>query len=232
MIKNEYRIDGYGNAIVKGREGHDINYGELRTITTESGMVFVTAISNYGYIVEAFWCEALTLSPYEGEGNFNLTIQVGDQGSRGSVTLWLADNKDVDRLCRQLNVDMEKRVTVESHARILATYGGGKEPIRKSLDEFYTDISPEMLEMTSWHIPRVDYDFIEKYLSNCFRRVESGSEDGEYVEYWWIDWDERLVATAVVDNEKRLVEEFSLHYYNNEQLSNTELLTLVKCGRY
>lgn len=229
MIKNEYRLDEQGNVIVKGREGHDINYGELRTVITESGTTFVTAIGNFGYITEAFWYEALTLRPYKGEGNFNLTIQVGDRGLRGSVTLWPVDNKDVDYLCRVLTVDMGKRVTVESHARILATYDNGNVSKQRSLSEFYKDISHEMLEVTSWPVPILDYKFFEGLLSDCFRTV--GDEDEDYLEYVWRDWNDRLVAVAHVDLSRPHVEEFFTFYYKND-LTDEERLAAIKHGRY
>jgi len=183
--QNEFYQDNNDNVIITDAEGIKINYGRLRLIGTESGMMFVTDLRNYGDVVEIFMTDSLSMEKFDGRANFKLTIEVGDQGAADYIRMWPVLNEDVDRLCRILTVATGKIVKVLSMARILAIYDGHEEKDKShGLDHFYEDVEVDVLEATTWPRLEMTYDLASTILSESIRDELRDHAFGDKEIYW------------------------------------------------
>lgn len=148
--KHKFYFDDNDNVIVTVEEGVEINYGRLRLITTESDRMIVTDLCNYGDIVELIRDESLGMEFFDGRMNLNLAIEVGDDGLPGSFRFYPVNNDDIDPLCRMFTETTGKVVKVVTQSRILAVYDGDEVQPRKSLNDFYYEVTQEQLEETTW----------------------------------------------------------------------------------
>ena len=202
--ENSFHTDSNNNVIVTDEKGNQINYGWLRLITSESGRMLVTDFRNYGYVVETFGEESLSMEPFDGRANFKLIIQVGDDGMAGSFRFWPVFNEDVDHLCRLVAVQSGKRVTVEAKSRVLAVYDGrdrGCEMEGKShgLDHFYEGIDPSLIEATTWPRVEMTFDLAKEILKECTRDELRDHAFGDK-ELYWKDKFGHLIATGYVSS--------------------------------
>lgn len=193
--ENNYYEDTYGRIIVV-KDGVDIDYGRLRSIKTESGHEFVTDLRNYGDLVESLMGDSMEMGQFDGQANFNLSIQVGEEGELGSFRLWPVNNDDVDGLCRLLTLATGYVVKVESKARVLAVYDGYEDKEKShGLDHFYEEVEPWLIEATTWPRTEMTYDRAVEVLTAASRDELRDHAFGDK-ELYWNNTYGHLVATG------------------------------------
>lgn len=196
--ENSFHTDSNNNFIVIDDEGNQINYGWLRLITSGSGRMLVTDIRNYGYVVEAFGEESLSMEPFDGRANFHLTIEIGERGESNFVRLWPVFNEDVDHLCRLLTVETGNIVEVSHEGHALATYDNHElKEQSHNLDYFNSEATPDVLEATTWPRLEMDFDLAKKILSESIRDELRDHAFGDK-EICWRNNYGQLVATGYV----------------------------------
>ena len=196
--ENLFHTDINNNVIVTDDEGNQINYGWLRLITSESGRMLVTDIRNYGYVVEAFGEESLSMEPFDGRANFHLTIEIGERGESNFVRLWPVLNEDVDYLCRLLTVETGNIVEVSHEGHALATYDSHElKEQSHNLDYFNSEATPDVLEATTWPRLEMDFDLAANILSESIRDELRDHAFGDK-EICWRNNYGQLVATGYV----------------------------------
>ena len=196
--ENSFHIDSNNDVIVIDDECNQINYGWLRLITSESGRMLVTDIRNYGYVVEAFGEESLSMEPFDGRANFHLTIEIGERGENNFVRLWPVLNDDVDRLCRVLAVETGDIVEVSHEGHVLAVYDPHElKEQSHNLDYFDSEATPDVLEATTWPRMEMDFDLAAKTLSESIRDELRDHAFGDK-EICWRNNYGQLVATGYV----------------------------------
>lgn len=196
--ENSFHIDSNNDVIVIDEKGVGINYGRLRLIGTESGMLFVTDLRNYGNIVEIFMEDSLSMEKFDGRANFHLTIEIGERGESNFIRLWPVLNEDVDRLCRVLTVETGDIVEVSHEGHILATYDSHElKEQSHNLDYFDSEATPDVIEATAW--PRLEMDFAlaAKILSESIRDELRDRAFGDKEIYWHNNYG-HMVATGYV----------------------------------
>jgi len=196
--QNKFHHDNNDNVIVTDDEGLEINYGRLRLISTESGMMFVTDLRNYGDMVEIFMKDSLSMEPFDGRANFHLTIEIGERGESNFVRLWPVLNEDVDRLCRVLTVETGNIVEVSNEGHVLATYDRHElKEQSHNLDYFDSEATPDVLEATTWPRLEMDFDLAAKILSESIRDELRDHAFGDKEIYWRNNYGHQ-VATGYV----------------------------------
>lgn len=196
--ENSFHIDSDNDVIVIDDECNQINYGWLRLITSESGRMLVTDIRNYGYVVEAFGEESLSMEPFDGRANFHLTIEIGERGESNFVRLWPVFNEDVDCLCRLLTVETGNIVEVSHEGHVLATYDNHElKEQSHNLDYFDSEATPDVLEATTWPRLEMDFDLAANILSESIRDELRDHAFGDK-EICWRNNYGQLVATGYV----------------------------------
>jgi len=196
--QNKFHHDNNDNVIVTDDEGLEINYGRLRLISTESGMMFVTDLRNYGDMVEIFMKDSLSMEPFDGRANFHLTIEIGERGESNFVRLWPVLNEDVDRLCRVLTVETGNIVEVSNEGHVLATYDRHElKEQSHNLDHFDSEATPDVLEATTWPRLEMDFDLAAKILSESIRDELRDHAFGDKEIYWRNNYGHQ-VATGYV----------------------------------
>lgn len=196
--QNKFHHDNNDNVIVTDDEGLEINYGRLRLISTESGMMFVTDLRNYGDMVEIFMKDSLSMEPFDGRANFHLTIEIGERGESNFVRLWPVLNEDVDRLCRVLTVETGNIVEVSNGGHVLATYDRHElKEQSHNLDYFDSEATPDVLEATTWPRLEMDFDLAAKILSESIRDELRDHAFGDKEIYWRNNYGHQ-VATGYV----------------------------------
>lgn len=192
---NEFTEDQYGNFIIE-HDGVEVNYGRLRLIGTESGMMFVTDLRNYGDMVEIFMEDSLSMEKFDGRANFHLTIEIGERGESNFVRLWPVLNEDVDRLCRVLTVETGNIVEVSHEGHVLAVYDRHElKEQSHNLDYFNSEVAPDAVEATSWPRLEMDFDLAAKILSESIRDELRDHAFGDK-EIYWRDQHGHQVATG------------------------------------
>ncbi len=196
--QNKFHHDNNDNVIVTDDEGLEINYGRLRLISTESGMMFVTDLRNYGDMVEIFMKDSLSMEPFDGRANFHLTIEIGERGESNFVRLWPVINEDVDRLCRVLTVETGDIVEVSHEGHVLAIYDLHElKEQSHNLDYFNSEATPDVLEATTWPRLEMDFDLAAKILSESIRDELRDHAFGDKEIYWRNNYGHQ-VATGYV----------------------------------
>ena len=196
--ENSFHTDSNNNVIVTDEKGNQINYGWLRLITSESGRMLVTDLRNYGYVVEAFGEESLSMESFDGRANFRLTIQVGDERLADNFRFWAVVNDDIDPLCRLFTTVTGNEVTVHSMARNLAVYDGYENKEKShGLDHFYEDIDPSVIEATTWPRIEMTFDLAREILKESIRDELRDHAFGDK-EICWRNNYGQLVATGYV----------------------------------
>ena len=196
--ENSFHTDSNNNVIVTDEKGNQINYGWLRLITSESGRMLVTDIRNYGYVVEAFGEESLSMEPFDGRANFHLTIEIGERGESNFVRLWSVLNEDVDHLCRVLTVETGNIVEVSHEGHVLATYDRHElKEQSHNLDYFNSEATPDVLEATTWPRLEMDFGLAAKILSESIRDELRDHAFGDKEIYWRNNYG-HMVATGYV----------------------------------
>lgn len=200
--ENSFHIDSKNNVIVIDEEGVGINYGRLRLIGTESGMLFVTDLRNYGNIVEIFMEDSLSMEKFDGRANFHLTIEIGERGESNFIRLWPVLNEDVDRLCRVLTVETGDIVEVSHEGHILATYDSHElKEQSHNLDYFDSEATPDVIEATTWPRLEMDFGLAAKILSESVRDELRDHAFGDKEIYWRNNYG-HMVATGYVGSRR------------------------------
>lgn len=196
--QHEFYIDSNENVIVTVEEGVEINYGRLRLIGTESGMMFVTDLRNYGDMVEIFMEDSLSMEKFDGRANFHLTIEIGERGENNFVRLWPVLNEDVDRLCRVLTVETGNIVEVSHEGHVLAIYDSHElKDQSHNLDYFDSEATPDVIEATTWPRLEMYFGLAAKILSESIRDELRDHAFGDKEIYWRNNYG-HLVATGYV----------------------------------
>lgn len=140
----------YGDNIIVQRDDIEVNYGALVVLTPNGGKPFVMDKFNTGMTVPADLTKPLLdcqVEEFGGEFHYPLTISI-DYG-HGVVNCWAVKQEDVAEVAMRLSAMVKGRVTIQAHARILATFNNGVEVgERHTLDYFYEGITDEQREQT------------------------------------------------------------------------------------
>ena len=125
---------------------NDINYGDLCRFVIDDQAVYVAKwyVANRG-LTEIFG-EPHPISPSELEDmntSWSAELAVG----HSNVNIYCLHGADMAKLCRDISAK-HGLVKVSSEARYLMCCQHGKELWRKTLDEFYDNITEEDLEAT------------------------------------------------------------------------------------
>lgn len=219
--QNDFNVDSNNNAIIVKPNGVEVNYGQLRSFQSESGIEFVAKLHNYGALVEIFKGDSLTMGKFDGRANLNLKISLDDDSLQ--IEVWVVDNKDVDALCRLFINETDGFVQVEAKARILAIYDS-YELKEKShgLDYFYLDIGAEDIEATTWPRQEMTYALASTILSEATRH-ETNCENSFDKEVCWTNKYGQLVAVGAIESDDFLVDILGFDFEFDKKASRTLL---------
>ena len=125
---------------------NDINYGDLRKFVIGGQVVYASKwyVANRG-LAEIFG-EPNPVSPPELEV-MNTSWSAELAAGYSNVNIYCSHGTDMAKLCRDISAK-HGLVKVSSHARYLMCCQDGKELWRKTLDEFYDNVTEEDLEAT------------------------------------------------------------------------------------
>lgn len=138
-----YRNDNNSIIVVK-ENGIEVDYGQLMKTRLPSGVEFV----GMEWRLDRLLCLDVPVYPYKAvEEPFfypHLTIEFYAPGSAVELSFWAVKQENVLEVAKELSKAGEVRIT--SFARILAILNGGEVITRSYLNDFYEDVTPEMLE--------------------------------------------------------------------------------------
>ena len=125
---------------------NDVNYGDLCKYIVEGQVVYVSKwYVVYRGLAEIFGePHPVSLSEL---GDLNTSWATELAVGYSSVSVYCLHGADMAKLCRDISAK-HGLVKVSSHARYLMCCQDGKELWRKTLDEFYDNVTEEDLEAT------------------------------------------------------------------------------------
>lgn len=188
---NEFTTNYLKEAIVE-INGTEINYGRLRSFSTESGLKFVADLTTYGDLVESFGIDSMAMGEFDGVANLALRLEVGDGEEVGSFIVYPSDNDQVDRLSRIFSqiTGMDVSIVAAHHGIVLEVRGNGDDTA--TMVEL-PDLSEEELEAITWPKETMDYDKACVLLTKCTRH-ELRDHCFNDRELTWVDGFGHLVA--------------------------------------
>ena len=188
---NEFTTNYLKEAIVE-INGTEINYGRLRSFSTESGLKFVADLTAYGDLVESFGIDSMAMGEFDGVANLALRLEVGDGEEVGSFIVYPSDNEQVARLSRIFSqiTGMDVSIVAAYHGIVLEVRGNGDDTA--TMVEL-PDLSEEELEAITWPRETMDYDKACELLAKCTRHElrDHAFNDRELT---WVDGFGHLVA--------------------------------------
>ena len=222
---NEFTTNYLKEAIVE-INGTEINYGRLRSFSTESGLKFVADLTAYGDLVESFGIDSLAMGEFDGVANLALRLEVGDGEEVGSFIVYPCDNEQVARLSRIFSQIIRMDVS------IVAAFHGTVLEVRSDWDWDNTaipvelpDLSEEELEAITWPRETMDYDKACELLAKCTRHElrDHAFNDRELT---WVDGYGHLIALGGAGSSGYSVQMMGF----KEEFTESQARTMIDLG--